>query len=339
MLASQTYIFDPRPQYPLLLTAKRYWDPASPYSDDPAALTLVLTHGTGFHKELYEPTIEDLYRLGPSAKIREVWALDAPNHGDAAVLNEQALRSACYAPVFGWQEYARALHALLAGHGTAGVDVDFRARRLVLVGHSMSAVSIILALTYQPAIEPECLVMIEMMGINAQAVPGLMKVLTEGAAARRDVWPSRAEAYRALKARPAWRAWDDRVLRIFVESGLRPLPTLEYPDKEGVTLKCTRRQETATYRDALAIAVVYRLLGPMVQRIPTHFINGTVDDHLSRAVKEDFLANAVGGAQHLASLSHVLGAGHLVVQTHPAEVARALFGVLCRENDRLRAKL
>lgn len=39
----------------------------------------------------------------------------------------------------GWQEYARGLHALLAGLGT-GIDVDFSTHRLVLIGHSMSAV-------------------------------------------------------------------------------------------------------------------------------------------------------------------------------------------------------
>ncbi|KAJ7643228.1 Alpha/beta hydrolase fold-1 [Mycena rosella] len=338
LLASKSYTFNPRPRYPLLLSVKRYWDPSSPHLNDPDALTLVFTHGTGFHKELYEPTIAELYaRLGGAAgpKIREVWSIDAPNHGDAAVLNEHALRDGYDdEPVFGWQEYARGLHAFLAGLGT-GVDVDFRTRRLVLVGHSMSCPAIILALTYQPALAPAFLVMVEMMGINPQAVPALMKFLTDGSAHRRDVWPSRADAYRLLKARPPWRAWDDRVLRIFVEAGLRPLPTLEYPDTdtEGVTLKCTRLQETATYRDSLASAVAYHLMRLVVKRFPTHFIQGAVDDYLSRAVKDDFLDNAVGGAHNLASLACVPGAGHLVVQTHPAGLAEALFDVLKMESE------
>jgi len=123
--------------------------------------------------------------------------------------------------------------------------------------------------------------------------------------------------------------------------GLRDLPTLEYPNKEGVTLKLklTRRQETATYRDVLGATVAYRRIGLTVKRVPTHFIYGAVDDYLSTAVKADFLANAVGGEHHLASLSRIPNAGHLVVQTHPTDVAKALLRVLNKENDKLTVKL
>ena len=78
---------------------------------------------------------------------------------------------------------------------------------------------------------------------------------------RRDIWPSSEEALHALRLRPGTRTWDERVLKILVvsfaslslhlymtgrreqEHGVRPLPTAEYPDlKEGVTLKCTKKQ-------------------------------------------------------------------------------------------------
>ncbi|KAG6835533.1 hypothetical protein H0H93_000463, partial [Arthromyces matolae] len=95
VISSRSYTFDPRPNSPFLITAKRYWKSGSPYLEDPSALTLVLTHGTGFHKEQWEPTIEELYLIldnsGGSVKICDIWAIDAPNHGDAAVLNENAL--------------------------------------------------------------------------------------------------------------------------------------------------------------------------------------------------------------------------------------------------------
>lgn len=95
-LSSQSYTFDPRPSYPLLSVAKRYWKPSSPYLHNPEALTLVFAHGTSFHKEQWEPAIDDLQAIldrsgaeGP--KIREIWTLDAPNHGDSTVLNEHGL--------------------------------------------------------------------------------------------------------------------------------------------------------------------------------------------------------------------------------------------------------
>lgn len=103
-LSSQFYIFDPRLNYPLLITAKRYWIPSSTGTGrseseaDGDELTLICTHGTGFHKEQWEPTLRHLFELsakptsGAQVKIKEVWSIDAPNHGDAAVLNEETLR-------------------------------------------------------------------------------------------------------------------------------------------------------------------------------------------------------------------------------------------------------
>jgi len=101
-IASQSYVFDPRPNYPLLVTAKRYWATNSHYLNDPEAITLIFTHGTGFHKEQWEPTLDDLFFLlannNGTVKVREMWSIDAPNHGDAAVLNEKALKWG-YVPV------------------------------------------------------------------------------------------------------------------------------------------------------------------------------------------------------------------------------------------------
>lgn len=94
-LSSESYVFDPRPNYPLLITAKRYWKAETQRTNDEDALTLVLAHGTGFHKEQWEPTIDDLFAVldqQQTVKVREVWSIDAPNHGDAAILNEGALR-------------------------------------------------------------------------------------------------------------------------------------------------------------------------------------------------------------------------------------------------------
>ena len=111
VLSSQSYVFDPRPDFPLVTTAKRFI-----LSEE--GLTLVFAHGNGFHKEQWEPTIEDLTKLLGShhVKIREVsqsdiwiayvltetilqiWALDGSNQGDAAILNERALMWA-YEPI------------------------------------------------------------------------------------------------------------------------------------------------------------------------------------------------------------------------------------------------
>ena len=49
----------------------------------------------GFHKEHWELVINDLQAIlnkGAKMKIHEIWSIDCPNHGDAAHLNEDALK-------------------------------------------------------------------------------------------------------------------------------------------------------------------------------------------------------------------------------------------------------
>ncbi|KAG7451534.1 uncharacterized protein BT62DRAFT_927244 [Guyanagaster necrorhizus] len=329
-LASQPYVFDPRPNYPLVSTLKRYWKPSSPYLEDEDALTLIFAHGSGFHKEQWEPTIEDLFsfiEVHGGLNIREVWSIDASNHGDAAILNEEVLRWG-YEETFRWEEYARSLHALLMGLGT-GVDVDFTSRRLVGIGHSMGAVSLLLSMTFNPRPTFESLILVELMTMNQDHSYAPGTYLLNASQNRRDIWPSKEEAYIIMKSRKGLQAWDDRVLRLFVEHGLRPLPTIDYPDQvNGVTLKCSRKQETACYRDNLGFSRAYRGMAYFVKLLPIHLIYGAIDDILPPKVKDDVINNACGGIENLGSVSRVEGGGHLVVQVNPKGLAEKIWAAL-----------
>jgi len=90
-LKVESFTFHWKPDYPLALAAKRYQDPSSSKSD---GYTLVFAHGTGFHKEQWEPTIKHLFNLSRNSSrfpVREAWSVDCPNHGDSATLNEELL--------------------------------------------------------------------------------------------------------------------------------------------------------------------------------------------------------------------------------------------------------
>jgi pimeloyl-ACP methyl ester carboxylesterase len=94
-LAFEEYGFDPRPRFPFFITMKHYPN----LDSEQDGFTLVLTHGTGFHKELWEPIIERIFTSNPESdglRIRDAWAIDAPNHGDAAILNAGLLNSSAY---------------------------------------------------------------------------------------------------------------------------------------------------------------------------------------------------------------------------------------------------
>lgn len=114
-------VYDPRDGYPLHLTAKRYRLAESGDRDveDSGALTLIFLHSTSFHKETWEPTIvrsdlfpvdlpttrdiiqERIFELvatdkNKNVKIHEAWAIECPNHGASAELNELALQKPEY---------------------------------------------------------------------------------------------------------------------------------------------------------------------------------------------------------------------------------------------------
>ncbi|SJL10133.1 uncharacterized protein ARMOST_13517 [Armillaria ostoyae] len=339
-LSTQSYVFDPRPSYPLVSTLKRYWKPSSPFLEDSDALTLIFAHGTGFHKEQWEPTIEDLFsyiETRGGLKIREVWSIDASNHGDAAILNEEVLQWG-YEETFRWEEYARSIHALFMGLGT-GVDVDFTSRRLVGIGHSMGAVSLLLSLTFNPRPVFESLILVELMTMNQEQSRGPGTFLVSASSIRRDTWSSKEEAYAVMKRRKAWQVWDDRVLRLFVEHGLRSLPTMDYPDQvNGVTLKCSRKQEIACYRDSLGFSRAYRSMTYFVKLLPIHLIYGGIDDILPPEIKDDVINNACGGIENLASVSRVEGGGHLIVQINPTGLAEKIWAALT-SNTTVQARL
>ncbi len=86
------------PGYPLYITAKRYFvRELEVFEGDIDAVTILALHSTSFHKETWETTIEALFEAAirngsGKVKVREVWAVDCPNHGYAGVLNKKVLK-------------------------------------------------------------------------------------------------------------------------------------------------------------------------------------------------------------------------------------------------------
>ncbi|THU76739.1 hypothetical protein K435DRAFT_570890, partial [Dendrothele bispora CBS 962.96] len=128
-------------------------------------ITLIFAHGTGFHKQHWEPCLEDLYVLiseqqrrqgqeegGQGLEIREAWSIDAPNHGDSVVLKRE--------------RFGVGLHVSftcsLAGLGTC-VDVNFTKHKLVGVGHSMGSIATLLSINFFPSVTFSSIILIEPM--------------------------------------------------------------------------------------------------------------------------------------------------------------------------------
>lgn len=328
---SERFVFDPRPDYQLQLSVKRYWH-SDHCSTDDDALTLVFSHCAGGHKEQWEPTLEHLFNLvgrNSNVKIREAWSIDAPEHGDSAILNDHLLTQAMdWRPEFSltWEDNARSVHMFLSGLGT-GVDVDFRSRRLVLVGHSLGAAVIVLSTTHFPRVNLSAMILVDPMIIR-KPKPGESDLeFSDAIGKRKDLWDSREAALRYFSSARQWKNWDRRVVKLYAECALRDLPTEAYPSRtHGVTLKCTKRQEAALYRDRLCSLRAFEYLPTICQRLPVHLIRVEHADFIPPSFLDDIPTKGTRGLH--ASSRIIPGVGHLVVQTHPERLAEAIMATL-----------
>jgi len=326
-LVFEEYGFDPRPQFPFVITMKRYPN----LGDGQSGSTLIFAHGTGFLKELWEPIIERVFATENAKpdglRIHEAWTIDAPNHGDAAAINAALLQSGAYDLTFSWENYARAIHLVLAGLGTLTnsktqpVKIDFTSRRLIGIAHSMGGVSLILAHMFYPVVKFDSLVFVEPMLTTTRHVTGRKLGLDDGALARRDFWESKEEAWTSFSTK-GMKAWDKRVVTLFVEFGLRETTKDDPFDRPGVTLKCPKAQEFASLRDRTSRVLAFDFLETLCSNVPVHVIWGAIDDYIPSPVKEDIHKNAFKGKT--ASIQRVANCGHLVPLVEPDSVADAI---------------
>ncbi|KAG6826106.1 hypothetical protein H0H92_001107 [Tricholoma furcatifolium] len=304
---------------PLITTAKRYWLPElTANSDDPDALTLVFLHSTSFHKETWEPSIEKLLTLSAQAgsrlKIREAWALDCPNHGEAAHLNKALLNEPDFRNNFTCEKYAISAHRFLldAPHHAAGVD--FRKRNLIGIGHSLGGNTMLMLQHLEPRIPFKFLIIVEPLISPAgpNHLDKLRSILVKGAQERRDEWPNREQAVVAMKKRVRTAKWDPRITELFVQHALVP-QTRSYENGtqyQCVTLACTRDQEVAMYRDAEGPTKPVQDLRKVCKVLPVHLILGAVNDFMPARVHAAILDPQYGGVY--ASIHKIDGVGHLV---------------------------
>ncbi|KAH7930373.1 hypothetical protein BV22DRAFT_1109402 [Leucogyrophana mollusca] len=278
--------------YPLDITARRYWLPEfETHAQDPEALTFILLHSTSFHKETWQPTVEHLFEriLAQSQparrlKVKCAWAIECPNHGESAQLNEEALQHPPFYRNFGCEKYAHAVHRFLMAGAEHEAGVDFRHQRLVGIGHSLGGVAMTILQNIQPRFHFSSVILVEPMlsPQGPEAVYPLRLGLVKGAYERRDVWDTKEDAYRYLKSRRRTERWDPRVLELYIKYGLRSHPGSNHriAPYNGVTLACSRDEEVTMYRDADGATKAVADLNQVCARIPVSVVFGNDNDFM-----------------------------------------------------------
>ncbi|PBK71188.1 alpha/beta-hydrolase [Armillaria solidipes] len=262
---------------------------------------LILTHGTGFHKEQWEPTISHLFDLDKQNAI----------------------------PIYDYVDALMALRRDLLGKS----NPDYTERdKFILVGHSAGTVACVLALaSFNPSntVMFDSLILVETpiyhpsAAVHHTAMYKAISTITK----RHDVWASRDEARTWFRKRFPWKAWDPEVLDTYVNHGLRTLPTAFYPDKpDGVTLSATWVDENAAYSKDSGSATALWNLNTLCGVLPVHLIYSARNDLFSREIQDSIVDTTEG--RNFASITCVAGTGHWVMQEAPKQMAEALWKFL-----------
>ncbi|KAM5530942.1 hypothetical protein V8D89_015387 [Ganoderma adspersum] len=294
-------------------------------------ISLVCVHAVSYYKESWLPTLEHLFELqsmAPNSRftVIEAWSVDSPNHGRSAIANEARLMTRPEGiSAYVW---AHAVQALLKSgliQGTSVVGLGHSAGACVLslatIDYPIDALPFSSLIFIEPGfISPQMMERLTAMGIQYENIIAMAKT-------RKDTWPSREAARAWMSTKLPWKYWTPRSLDLFLEYGLRDLPTMTYPDAQGgVTLCCTRAQETVGY-------VYYQDAGDGLDRlkdicpaIPVHCIFGDRPDIIPDIAKADIIDEQKG--RRMTTVRKIAGRGHLMVMEDPQRVALEVWGIL-----------
>ncbi|KAJ7836529.1 Alpha/beta hydrolase fold-1 [Mycena leptocephala] len=337
-MKSQLYVSEPSPTCPFRVEAVQYI-PVSPCED---GLTLVFLHAMSLHKETFEPMLEHL--LATVTTIKDVWSIDNPNHGRSSVLNQGLLVGPSYREYWSAAEYARATYSFLSSssHG-----IDFSARRLVGFAHS-SAVSALMmllrdnefSLSKKNTFNFTSLILLDPALLPPQfpSTTVLSNMFGKFASSKRDKWPARIAAYQYLAAHPAFKAWDPRALRLFVNCALR-----DADSGSEVVLSCSRAQEAGFYlsptADYKARPVEIFVELARANELPIHIITCLKDEYKGQTLPSKEFQIAQVRSTTRGSVQVLDRGGHMFPQVEPALCADAIQRALTSAVGEVKARL
>lgn len=226
---------------------------------DADGLTLIFGHGTGLHKETWEPAMQAILAR-TSTPVRECWSIDMVMCGQSCVLNGENLGEVVH-----MHDHARDLINFVTNFLDGGGDSKRqdvltrrdhsrrRPRRIGLIAHSVSASMWAIASHLHPDLF-ESVALIDATSLKYTPEIALERsgMLNGGgsqivAISRREAWMSREAAVEAMRTNRVYAKWERRCLDSFLKYGLRQgsrggnfnPPTL---------LACPKRLEAAGYR-------------------------------------------------------------------------------------------
>ncbi|KAH9834045.1 alpha/beta-hydrolase [Rhodofomes roseus] len=295
-------------------------------------MTLFLTHATGFPRQIWEPTLVRLFshaQQDASLLIDEVWSFESVQHGDSGVLNDRELRD-----VFDWQDQCRdicnfLLHYLPVHCSSvplpprlAYIGTRPERRQVIGIGHSYGGTTITRVAIEQPGLFQRLILVEPVITPPTFTVGKGLDLLLRGALGKPRRWPSRAHAKSDILQSRSSRTWHPDVVDVFIEHGLIE----QCGDAPGaVRLKTRPFDEAVVYCEWNVFYETWTGLKDIPSGLGLHWIMSAKSNVTTGGT--EMTQETVWRAEN-ASNVRVAGAGHLVVQEAPDELASELVKAL-----------
>lgn len=281
-------------------------------------------------------------------EIDEILLVDIYNHAESYLLNDGRVGL-----VFDWQDVARDMIVLLRNclppradqidpaevpeyleYRQEGVDDQQKGyvRRVIGVGHSIGGNALVQASHAYPDLF-HSLILVDPMtrSLESHEAGGVAETLVRSCIGRRDTWPSLHAAEEDLLRSPFFRAWDERVFRSFLQHGLCPLTRFstyagQQDQDEGgsVGLMTPRWAEATVFAGGPGMLVGYDKLSELRRDMKVTFIMAEDPSSTGGSERTHDIVWRPPRAENVI----VKGAGHLVMQEKPRQVAQAMYASL-----------
>jgi len=250
--------------------------------------TMILLHATGFLPWLWHPIARS---LSPNWNVIAPYFCDhretAPDQGG---LN--------------WFVVSQDLATLCSRLGI---------ERPALVGHSMGATVLTLA-NASFDLNARGLILIEPIFLPEDFYRMQIRIEDHPLAAksirRRDHWGDRSEALSYLKQKPLFQNWDEEMLNLYIDYGMKP------GDTGGLQLACSPIREAALFMGGMQYDP-----WPLIPKVscPTLILEGEESENRSFIDLKKATSMLRRGTYKLIS-----GAGHLIPMEKPGEIIRII---------------
>jgi len=256
--------------------------------------TLVLCHATGFCKEVWLPVLDEL---------------EERIEGWRAVVIDQRFHGASqgFPADYHWWRLAEDVLAVIEPYGP-----------VIGVGHSGGGAAIAMAEVSRPG-SFSASILVEPIVLPPPYHVAPSHPLADAARRRTERFPSREAAFRNYFGKDPFTAWDDRVLRAYIEGGFRS-------DGEGVRLRCAPESEAQFFLHASDHGVWERL-GDIEHEVLL------IAGEASNSHPQPFLTRLAGRLPSV-STDVVPGASHFVPMEAPGLMADRIAGVIASVSGR-----